>query len=147
MTPEQIELVQSSMRELGDGEAVVRRFYDRVFELAPDTRSMFPDDLEALRANFLATLTDLVASLAELPDMALQSRALGARHRGYGVQAGHYAVVRTALLDTLATSLGDDFTPAHAEAWERAYDLMAEVMQQGAAAAAEAPSIASRRPR
>lgn len=147
MTPEQIELVQSSMRQLGDGDVVVRRFYDRVFELEPGTRDLFPDDLDQLRASFLATLTELVASLAELPDMALQSRALGARHRGYGVQASHYAVVRTALLETLATSLGDDFTPAHVEAWERAYDLMAEVMQQGAAAASGGPSIASRRPR
>jgi hemoglobin-like flavoprotein len=147
MTPEQIELVQTSLEELGDGDAVVRRFYDRMFELAPDTRALFPDDLDQLRASFLATLSELVASLDELPDMALQSRALGARHRGYGVQASHYSVVRTALIDTLATSIGDSFTPAHVEAWERAYDLMAEVMQQGAAAASGGPSIASRRPR
>src|SRR5690242_1837633 len=85
MTPEQIELVQSSLQELGDGDLVVRRFYDRVFGLAPDTRSLFPDDLDLLRTSFLATLSELDASLDELPDMALQSRALGARHRGYGV--------------------------------------------------------------
>ncbi len=147
MTPEQIELVQSSMQELGAGDDVVRRFYDRVFELAPETRSLFPDDMEELRTGFLATLTELVASLHELPDLALQSRALGARHRGYGVQASHYAVVRAALLDTLASTLGDGFTPAHAAAWGQAYDLLAEVMQQGAAASAGGPSIASRRPR
>src|SRR5690349_15572703 len=97
VNPDQITLVQTSMAELGADDDVVRRFYDRVFELAPETRALFPDDLEGLRANFLATLTELVASLDELPDLALQSRALGARHRGYGVHASHYRVVRTAL--------------------------------------------------
>jgi hemoglobin-like flavoprotein len=147
MNPDQIALVQTSMTALGDGDEVVRRFYERVFELAPETREMFPDDLGELRANFLATLTELVASLGELPDLALQSRALGARHRGYGVQASHYLVVRTALLETLQETLGDGFTPAHEQAWRQAYDLMAEVMQQGAAAARQGPSLSSRRPR
>jgi hemoglobin-like flavoprotein len=147
MTPEQIALVRTSMAALGDGDDVVRRFYDRLFELAPETRSLFPDDLEALRSSFLATLTELVASLDELPDFALQTRALGARHRGYGAQAAHFAVVRDALLETLADSLGDDFTEEHAAAWGQAYDLVAEVMQQGASAATQGPSLSSRRPR
>jgi len=147
MTPEQIALVQSSMAALGDGDDVVRRFYDRLFELAPDSRDLFPDDLESLRVSFLATLTELVGSLDELPDFALQTRALGARHRGYGVGAAHYQYVRTALLETLAASLGDDFTDEHDAAWRQAYDLMAEVMQQGASAAGRGPTLASRRRR
>jgi len=147
MTPEQIALVRTSMASLDDADDTVRCFYERVFELAPETRDLFPDDLEQLRTSFFATLTELVASLDELPDLALQTRALGARHRGYGARAAHYQVVRVALLEALAASLGDRFTPAHAEAWGQAYDLMAEVMQQGASAATQGPSLSSRRPR
>lgn len=147
MTPEQIALVQTSMAALGDADDVVRRFYDRLFDLAPDTRALFPDELDELRTSFRATLADLVASLDDLPDFALQTRALGARHRGYGVTAVHYRAVRDALLETLAESLGDGFTDDHAEAWGQAYDLMAEVMQQGASAATQGPSLSSRRPR
>lgn len=146
MTPEQIALVQRSMAELGERDDVVRRFYERLFESAPDTRPLFPEDMDGLRTSFLATLSELVQSLDALPDFALQTRALGARHRGYGVSAVHYRAVRSALLETLAESLGDGFTEAHGEAWGRAYDLMAEVMQQGASAATQAPSLSTRRP-
>ncbi len=147
MTPEQIALVRTSMADLGDGDDVIRRFYDRLFALAPETRALFPDDLDTQRSSFLATLTELVASLDELPDFALQTRALGARHRGYGAQAGHFPVVRDALIETLAESLGDAFTDEHAVAWTQAYDMVAEVMQQGASAATQGPSLSSRRPR
>jgi hemoglobin-like flavoprotein len=134
------------MIALGDGDDVVRRFYDRVFQLAPDTRHLFPDDLDELRANFLDTLTELVRSLDDLPGFALQTRSLGARHRGYGVRAEHYRIVRTALLATLAESLGEAFTDEVDRAWTQAYDLMAEVMQQGGSAADAGPTLSSRRP-
>ena len=145
MTPEQIALVKSSMAALSGGDDVVRCFYDRLFELAPETRALFPESLDAQRVSFLATLRELVDSLDELPDLALQGRALGARHRGYGVRAAHYRAVRTALIEALSASLGDAFTDEHAEAWRQAYDLMAEVMQQGASAAGQGPTLASRR--
>jgi hemoglobin-like flavoprotein len=146
MTPEQIALVQQSLGELRDaGDDVVRAFYDRLFATAPDTRALFPDDMASLRASFLATLTEMIAMLDDLPAFALQARDLGARHRRYGVRAGHYAVVGDALLETMEGSLAG-FTPAHADAWQQAYTLIAEVMQQGASAAGSGTTLASRRP-
>ena len=92
MTPEQIALVRTSMAAVDDRDDLVRAFYDRLFELAPDTRALFPQDMARLRSSFLATLTELVASLDQVPDLALHSMALGARHRGYGVHAAHFVV-------------------------------------------------------
>ena len=39
-----------------------------------------------------------------------RARALGARHRGYGVRAGHYRLAREVMVDSLTAVLGDDFT-------------------------------------
>jgi hemoglobin-like flavoprotein len=66
---------------------------------------------------------------------------MGARHAGYGVRAEHYQTVGAALLWTLEQGLGAKFTPAVREAWAATYELLAEVMQLGAADAAPAGKV------
>ena len=57
---------------------------------------------------------------------------LGRRHDGYGVEESHYALVRQALIDALATACGDEWSDAHVEAWGVLYNLIAETMLDGA---------------
>ena len=57
-------------------------------------------------------------------------RELGARHRGYGVSADHYAPVGAALLWTLEQTLGGEFTPEVKASWADAYLVLAAAMQQ-----------------
>jgi len=46
MTPKQVALVQDSFAKVAvTSEAVAMLFYDRLFEIAPQTRAMFPDDM------------------------------------------------------------------------------------------------------
>jgi hemoglobin-like flavoprotein len=56
------------------------------------------------------------------------------------VQPGHYATVGQALLDTLQSGLGADFTPALRQAWSAVYGALSDAMQAGAPHAAAAPS-------
>ena len=45
MTPEQIELVQSSFKKVMPiAGTAVDLFYDRLFETAPEVKAMFPQD-------------------------------------------------------------------------------------------------------
>jgi hemoglobin-like flavoprotein len=39
--------------------------------------------------------------------------------------------MREALMDTLAETIGDDFSPTVREAWGEAFDLLANVMRKG----------------
>ena len=46
MTPQQIELVQSSFKKVVPiAGTAADLFYNRLFEIAPEVRSMFPQDL------------------------------------------------------------------------------------------------------
>ena len=46
MTPQQIELVQTSFKKVVPiAGTAADLFYDRLFEIAPEVRSMFPQDL------------------------------------------------------------------------------------------------------
>src|SRR5215469_12555394 len=127
MTPEQIELVQSSFERLGpDPAALATRFYQELFGRDPGLRPLFTTDLALQKVRFAAKLTEIVQAIPRLDELLAQTRALGARHAGYGVRVADYNTVGEALLAALAAVLGDGFDPATREAWITAYSLVAE---------------------
>ena len=64
MTPQQIELVQSSFKKVVPiAGTAADLFYDRLFEIAPEVRSLFPQDLSEQKTKLMAMLSNAVASL------------------------------------------------------------------------------------
>jgi nitric oxide dioxygenase len=63
--------------------------------------------------------------------------SLGKRHYRYGVRSTHYTAVGEALIFTLATALGDDFTDDVKAEWLKLYTVVSDTMQKGAALVAE----------
>jgi hemoglobin-like flavoprotein len=129
MTPSQIALVQDSFAKvapISDQAAII--FYDRLFEIAPQVRAMFPGDLTEQRKKLMATLAVVVNGLTNLPAILPAASALAKRHVGYGAMAEHYPVVGAALLWTLEKGLADAWTPDVAEAWTAAYGTLSGYM-------------------
>jgi hemoglobin-like flavoprotein len=118
-------------------EAAADLFYNRLFEIAPPVRGLFPDDLREQKRKLMAMLATAVAGLHNLDKLVPAVKDLGARHVGYGAKAEHYAVVGEALLWTLESGLGEAFTPDVRQAWTKVYNTLAAVMQAGAAEIAE----------
>ena len=86
MTPEQVRLVQESFAKvapIADQAAVM--FYDRLFELAPQVKTMFPADMTEQRRKLMATLAFAVNGLANLQSELPAASALAKRHIAYGV--------------------------------------------------------------
>jgi len=136
MTPEQITLVQSSYQRVGPRlPAMTARFYQELFRRDPALRPLFTTDPALQQARFATKLTELVRAIPHLDELLAHTRALGARHAGYGVRAADYQTVRAALLDALAAVLGDSFDAPTRQAWDTAFSLMAETMLEGAASA------------
>jgi nitric oxide dioxygenase len=137
VTPEQIEAVQRSYRELVASRAeIAATFYRRLFEANPELRTLFPEDLAELRVKFTAQLGEIVASIDHLDELLERTEALGGRHAGYGVRAADYDRVGSALvgaLEEVTTRSGGTWTPELGVAWRVAYGLVAQGMQQGAA--------------
>ncbi len=129
MTPSQIKLVQDSFAKVAPiSEQAAVIFYDRLFEVAPQVRSMFPADMAEQRKKLMATLAVVVGGLSNLETILLAASALAKRHVGYGAMAEHYSVVGAALLWTLERGLGDAWTPEVAEAWSAAYGTLSGYM-------------------
>ena len=136
MTPEQITLVQSSFDRLGPQlPTLATRFYQELFARNPALRPLFTTDMAEQKVRFSRKLTEIVWALPRLAELLTHTRALGARHVGYGVRVADYRTVGDALFAALAAVLGDSFDTPTREAWILAYNLVAETMLEGAAAA------------
>jgi len=129
MTPEQVKLVQDSFAKVAPiSDVAASMFYERLFEIAPEVKPMFPADMTDQRKKLMATLAVVVNGLARLEGILPAASALARKHVNYGVKAEHYAPVGAALLWTLQKGLGDDWTPPTAEAWTNAYTTLSGFM-------------------
>jgi nitric oxide dioxygenase len=129
MNPTQVRLVQESFARVAPiSETAAVLFYDRLFEIAPPVRAMFPADMAEQRKKLMAMLAAVVNGLANLDSILPAASALAKRHVAYGAKAEHYPVVGSALLWTLEKGLGDAWTPEVANAWTAAYGTLSGYM-------------------
>ena len=129
MNPTQIKLVQDSFAKVAPiSETAAVLFYDRLFEIAPQVKAMFPADMTEQRKKLMATLAVVVNGLGNLESVLPAASALAKRHLSYGAKPSHYPVVGAALLWTLEKGLGDAWTPEVAEAWTAAYGTLSGFM-------------------
>lgn len=144
MTPQQIVLVQSSWPQvLGIRTTAADLFYARLFEVAPEVRTLFHRDLHAQGAMLMAMLDAVVGGLDRLDQLLPTAQALARRHVAYGVRLAHYDSVGLALLWTLEQGLGPGFTAELRSAWAAAFLLLAEAMKHAAyGPAADATGVA-----
>jgi len=141
MTPKQVALVQDSFAKVAlISEAAAVLFYDRLFDIAPQMKAMFPDDMIEQRRKLMAMLAGVVKGLGNLEQVLPAASALAKRHVSYGAKAEHYPVVGAALLWTLEKGLGDGWTPEVADAWGTAYGTLSGYMISEAYGRSQVPS-------
>jgi hemoglobin-like flavoprotein len=129
MTPDQVKLVQQTFAKVAPiSEQAAVIFYDRLFEVAPSVKAMFPADMTEQRKKLMATLAVVVDGLSSLDSILPAASALATRHVAYGAKPEHYPVVGGALLWTLEKGLGEAWTPEVADAWAAAYGTLSTFM-------------------
>jgi len=133
MTPEQIDLVRSSFDALWPfRRKLADQFYGRFFELAPDTRRLFPNDMERQQLKLMDTLAAIVATLDQREICQSIVGHTGRKHADLGVQTSHFTAFGEALIWGLQQQFGPAFTPQMQEAWIVLYDAVQEEMMRAA---------------
>ena len=135
MTPNQIMVVQQTWRKVEPiADAAATMFYDRLFELDAEVRSLFSGTDQAIqRMKLMKALGKVIGALNHVDSVVPEIQAMGRRHVKYGVRDADYDTVGTALLWTLEQGLGQDWTPEAKDAWTSAYGLVANTMKSAAA--------------
>lgn len=133
VTSRQKTLVQESFAALEPiVEDATALFYQRLFEMDPAVRRIFPQDMTSQHRKLAQMLTAAVKGLDHLDRLIPVVQELGRRHAGYGVTDAHYDTVGAALLWTLGKGLGRGFTPELQDAWATVYGVLASVMKDAA---------------
>lgn len=136
MESHQISLVKNSWKifQAINPVLVGDVFYTKLFMTAPKLRHLFSHSKEEQSKKLIDMLSIVVARLERLDELTEDIRQLALRHAGYGVKAEHYATVGSALLWTLETGLGNDWTREVGDAWKACYAMIADTMIAAAAA-------------
>jgi hemoglobin-like flavoprotein len=129
-----VALVAASFARVAPrSDVVVAAFYERLFDLAPDVRPLFPSEMAEQRLKFASTLQLVIENLRLPERLDPLLRDLGRKHAAYGVDPAHFDVVGRALLHALASHDASGWDEPTAAAWEGAYQRIADLMRRGLA--------------
>src|SRR5262245_57852563 len=130
MTSEQIDLVRKSFDALWPfRRKLAEQFYGRFFQLAPDTRRLFPNDMQRQQLKLMDTIAAIVGTL-DRPEICQSIIShTGRKHADFGVQTSHFTAFGEALIWGFQQQFGPAFTPEMQQAWIVLYDaIQAEMM-------------------
>jgi len=126
-------LEQSFRRVAPQGERLVARFYERLFEAYPAVKPLFRHTAMAeQRKKLLAAIGLVMQNLRHPQRLEPVLTKLGARHAGYGAQPAHYDAVAQTLLAVLEEFAGPAWTPVVKRAWSEALSSVKTIMLSGA---------------
>ena len=129
-----VALIRSSFAVVApQAEEVARHFYATLFSQAPQTRDLFPVNMEVQRSRLLRALVHVVQMVDRPDELVPFLEQLGRDHRKFGVLAEHYDAVGAALISAVAEFAGPAWTPRVARAWTESYGTVARAMRTAAA--------------
>ena len=104
---EMVTLIRTSFALVEpDAEELGRHFYATLFSRAPETRELFPVNMEVQRSRLLRALVHVVQMVDQPDELVPFLEQLGRDHRKFGVLTEHYDAVGAALLSAIATFAG-----------------------------------------
>jgi nitric oxide dioxygenase len=134
LNAQQKRLVRQSFESLEEySDTVVRLFYGRLFEIAPQVRGLFHIDLREQSRKLQDMLATIVNALDRFDELQPVLVELGRRHVGYGVLPEHYNALRLALLWALGHELNSEFDSDTKAAWDQLLRSVASTMLQATA--------------
>jgi NAD(P)H-flavin reductase/hemoglobin-like flavoprotein len=109
-------------------DEVGQSFYARLFATAPETRELFPVNMEVQRSRLLRALVHVAQMVDQMDELVPFLEQLGRDHRKFGVVAQHYDAVGAALVTAIKEYSGDAWAPAIERAWLETYAMAARAM-------------------
>ncbi len=125
-----ISLLEDTFNSLApQGEALVARFYEVLFERHPGVKPLFKNtDQKEQEKKLLSALVLVINNLRKPDVLGPALTNLGKNHQKYGAVAEHYGAVAAVLLDVMAEFAGDAWTDEVHEAWSDALNTVAGIM-------------------
>ncbi|TFE66761.1 hemin transporter [Methylacidiphilum sp. Yel] len=129
MTQEQIKLIQKSwLHVIEKADEAGLLFYKRLFEVEPNVRSLFRENIEKQGRKLIDVLNWIVLNLQDIDTALDAAKELARRHVKYGVEVEHYPLIGHTLIWTLGKIIGKEWNKELEQTWIKAYEALAQVM-------------------
>lgn len=126
-----IELIQDSFSmAYKDKDALTRRFYARLFAVAPQTKMLFPVDQEKQRNMLAAVMAMIVKGLEHPEKLEPFLFKLGEAHAKLGVRAEYYHVFAEVFVESIVKSIGEQSDDRLEIAWGKAFEMITPEMKR-----------------
>lgn len=127
---EKILVTNSLVYIIPHADKIGVEFYERLFETAPDLKSLFRFDINEQAKKLMDVIKYAVESLDNLEALIPQVNVLANKHIQYGVKFEHYEIVGKVLIFVLKKNLQNAFTPELESAWISVYTLLSTIMKK-----------------
>jgi hemoglobin-like flavoprotein len=104
-------------------------FYTTFFELLPESKALFKDDMQSQSRKLLNAITLMVAKLDKLDMLHEDLKYLSKRHITYGVKVEYFAPFQIAFMQMLKTVFEDKWTFVMEDAWQNLLAMMSNAMK------------------
>jgi len=128
---EVVRVIQSSWNQLlGKEEAVVIRFYERLFIEHPEYRPLFTHSKKVQRAKFLSMLNIIINGLDNLEFLSDPLKNLGKKHGGMGLINEDYENVAAALVNAIDEVSDKPLSDIERRSWFEGLMTVSKVMMK-----------------
>ncbi|AIM17850.1 dihydropteridine reductase [Bacillus sp. X1(2014)] len=131
LDPKKIEIIKSTVPVLEKhGEAITTRFYQLMFGNHPELLNIFNhvNQKQGRQQKALASTVYAAAMYIDNLEAILPVvKQIAHKHRSLGIKPEHYPIVGKHLLLAIKDVLGDAATDEIIDAWEKAYQVIADV--------------------
>lgn len=123
ISDDSMKIVTEVYKQIEEGiDEASEKFFTRLSEIRPGIRQLFKIESEQQTEQFKSTLKAAVEGMAKLSTMKPVLKQMGEKFQEFGVTDADYDAVREALIWTLNSVLGKQFTPTISNAWAEAFD-------------------------
>jgi len=128
-----IALLETSFADLQAQKAeFTNSFYSTLFLDYPQVKPLFEStNLDEQSKKLFDSLVLVVNNLKKSDVLKDSLEGLGTRHVKYGVLPEHYPMVGGTLINCMAATLKDKWTPEYEQAWADAYAAITGIMLAG----------------
>lgn len=106
-------------------------FYNNLFDMAPLIKPLFKSDRSVIERHFYDLLSLAVSQIEYFEDLQPVLFELGKRHKKYGAEHQHFAVVKAALILSIQYELKGQCNAALTIAWTKYIDNVSDAMIAG----------------
>lgn len=130
----QVNLIEKSLELIKPNSVEFSaQFYDRLFAENPQIKPLFRNvDIETQQKKLIMSLVLIAENLRSPVALDRALKSLGARHVEVGTLKEYYPMVGNALIETFKSHLGQNWTAEMEEAWITAYNVISQLMLEGA---------------